>query len=261
MLYGIAGLNVGTNNFGATSLIGENIAFPQCVAGFAMTANSNFSEAKCYTDGILQTVASAINAEDFMIDLTYEFLDWTTLQLLYGELATSGGAVVPTSKSASITQVATPLATPDITAANAASVKVYDQTKGVFLTLAATSATVNADEFFVDGTASTIKFNASQTGSTVSYRYDKIYTNIQSIGAGQAGQAYDALSDLNMTAVVSSAVEGAQAYALVLPKVARTNTPSLQIQGDKAVIQIQYKALVPPGSRKPFRLYRLNGAV
>lgn len=260
MLYGIAKTSIGTNALDANTLFGEQIAFDQCIAGFSLTATTNFVEAKCFVNGVLQTVASAINAEDFMLDLTYEYLDWSTMQLLYGELAQTGGAALPTSKSIAIT-AAGAVSEPDISTANnnGASVRVYDQTKGIFLTAAAASPPA-ANQFFVDAAASEIEFNASQVGSTVTYKYDKIYTSIQSIGSGQIGSQFDQLTNLNLTAIVSSAVEGSEAYVLVVDQIERTNTPTLQLQGDKAVFSIQYKAINRPGARKPFRLYRLNGA-
>ena len=72
MLYGVGSLSIGTNALDVNSLIQQNVYLPQCVAGIAFNSNSQFEEAKCYVDGILQTVASAISAEDFTLDLTYE---------------------------------------------------------------------------------------------------------------------------------------------------------------------------------------------
>ena len=261
MLYGIATTSIGTNSLDANSLFGQNICYDQCIAGFSLTATTNFVEAKCFVNGILQTVASAINAEDFVLELTYEFLDWTNLQLLYGELAQSGGAAIPTSKTVDITAGSLTVTEADITTANAngASVTAYDATNGVFLT-AAVAAPPGPNEYFVDEAASTIAFNASQAGSAVSYKYDKLYSDIQSIGTGKTGEAVDLLTDLNLTAIVSSAVEGSEAYVLVVDKIERINTPTLQLQGDRAVFNIQYKALNAAGQRKPFRLYRLQGA-
>lgn len=255
MLYGIAKVNIGTNALGASSLFGENIAFDQCVAGLTLEATTNFVEAKCQINGILQTVASAINAEDFMLNLTYEFLDWNTLQLLYGELSKTGGAAVPTTQDFTIT-AAGAVTVPGLTAVNAASVRVYDNTQAKFLKLDPTTA--GADEFVVNGASGTVSFNASQIGSVVTIRYDRIYTSISSIGL--TGPT-DFFTDLNLVAIVSSAVDGAEAYVLVVDKMERTNTPTLTLEGDKAVFNIQYKALVKPGQRKPFKMYRLKGAI
>lgn len=268
MLYGIGSVNIGTNALDINSLFGQNICFPQCTAAVAFNSTSNFSEAKCYVEGILQTIASAISAEDFTLDLTYEYLDWPTLQLLYGELAKTGGAAIPTAISVPITANEATGGTPgnlpvaDISTANAngASVRVYDQTQLKFLS-AAVASPPGADEFFVDEAAGTIEFNPSQVGSTVSYKYDKLYTSIESIGSGLVGEQTDLLSNLNLTAILASAVDGVNGIGLVVDKLERTNTPSLSIAGDKAVVTINYKLVNTPGARKPFRLYKINGAV
>lgn len=261
MLYGVGNLTIGTNGLDVNSLIQQNVLFPGCVAAVAFNANSTFSEAKCYIDGLLQTVASAISAEDFTLDLTYEYLDWPTLQLLYGELASTGGAAVPTAKAITIVAGGLTVSEADITTANGngASLKAYDSTNQVFLTQALASPP-GPNEFFVDEAASTIEFNASQTGSTIQYQYDKLYSSIEAIGATPTGQQVDYLSNLNLTAILSSSVDGVNGIALVVDRLERTNTPSLSIAGDKATVTINYKLITTPGNRKPFRLYKLSGA-
>ena len=149
----------------------------------------------------------------------------------------------------------------DITSANAngASVRVFDQTKLKFLK-ASLTAGPGPDEFFVDEANSTIELNASQAGSTVSYQYDKLYTSIEAIGATPAGSQVDYLNNLNLTAILSSAVDGVRGIGLVVDRLERTQTPSLSIQGGKATLNISYKLINKPGARKPFKLYKLNGA-
>lgn len=268
MLFGIGSVNIGTNVLDLGDLFQQNICFPQCVAGVSFNATTQFDEAKCYVDGVLQTVASAINAEDFTLDLTYEYLDWPTLQLLYGELAKTGGAAIPTAKSVVITVNEATGGAPgnlpeaDITTGNAngASVLVYDQTQLKFLKSALASPP-GVDEFFVDEAGSTIEFNPSQVGSTISYKYDKIYTSVESIGSGLVGESTDLLSNLNLTAILSSAIDGVDGIGLVVDQLERTNTPTLAIVGSKATVTINYKLVNTPGRRKPFTLYRLSTAV
>ena len=211
--------------------------------------------AKCYRDGILQTVASKINSEDFSVTLTYEFLDWPTLQLLYGELAQSGGAAVPTAKTEDL--VGTTIVDSEIIAANEASVLVYNATEEVFMTLAAASP--GANEYSVDGATNTITFNAAQTGQTINYKFDKIYSSIESIGSGLVGDQYDELSNLSLTAVLSSTVYPS-GIVLVAEQLERTNTPTLAIEGDRATVSITYRLIAGKGRRKPFRMFKLEGA-
>jgi hypothetical protein len=256
MLYGIGSVQVGTTGLTASSLIGQNVSFPQCVAGIEFSVESTAVEASCFRNGQLVTVANKINAENAMVSLTYTNPDWATMQLLYGELARSGGAAVPNAKT--VTVSGTTIVDTDIKTTNAASVRIYNDTDGVFMKLAASAPGPN--EFTVAGATGTITFNAATTGDTVTYRYDKLYNTIESIGAGTTSQAFDALDDLNLVAVLSSTIHP-QGIVLVAPKLSRMNSPTLSLSGDAAEITIEYKLLTPAGARRSFSLYKLDGSV
>lgn len=257
MLFGIGNVSIGTNGLGASSILGQNLAFPQCVAGVSFTAESNSVMANCFRDGILQKVASRINSENFKVTLTYEYLDWATLQLLYGELSTTGAAYIPTTKT--VIGAGGTFTEADITVANAnvGSFRLYNATLEVFMTLSV--AAPGANEYQIT-TAGVVTHNAAQNGQTLVYRYDKRYTSIASIGSGNIGDAYDEMSNLNLTAILSSSVYP-EGLVLIADRLERVNTPSLELTGDKAVITIEYDLVALPGRRKPFRMYKLTGAV
>jgi hypothetical protein len=244
MLYGIGNVSIGTNGLSASSLLGQNLAFPQCVAGVAFNAESNSVMAKCFRNGTLQKVASRINSEDYKVSLTYEYLDWPTLQLLYGERALSGAAYVPTTQTvigAGGTFTETGIT---VLNANVGSFRLYAP---------------GAEEYTIT-TVGVVTHNSAQNGQTLVYRFDKRYTEIESIGAGNVGDSYDSLTNLNLTAVLSSSVYP-EGLVLVVDRLERTNTPSLELSGDKATISIEYDLVALPGRRKPFSMYKLTGAV
>ena len=262
MLYGLGSSFIATRALGANSLIGANIMQPQCLAGVSFESQTQEQTAECYRNGILQTVASAITAENFTITATYNFLSFSTLEMLYGELSQTGGGVVPTLANVVIGATAGDLtqAFADLSAVNGASFKAYDATNDIFLTPSAT-ATPGVNQFFVDAPNSQLIFNASQQNTEVAVSYDKIYTSIQSIGSGGETDRFDALTNLSFSAIVSSAVEGADAYLLHVPRIERVNTPTLNIAGgNRAEFSIQYRCINLPGRRKPFTLYRLANA-
>ena len=258
MLFGIGSVSVGSNNLDASSLLGQNLSFPQCVAGVEFSIENNAVMAQCYRSGQLVKVAHRINSEDAMVTLTYQNISWPEMQLLYGEVARSGGAVIPTAKTVVVT--GTSITEPDISTANnnAASLRLFNETEEVFMTLAV--STPGPNEYSVAPATGVITLNAAQTGDTISYKYDKIYTSIESIGAGTTSQQFDALNDLNLIAILSSSLYP-QGIVLSAPKLSRIASPTLSIAGDRAEVSIQYALLTPPGFRRSFQLYKLDGSV
>ena len=257
MLYGIGSVSIGTNDLGANSILGQNAVFPQCISSVQFTAESNNTVAQCWRDGIKIDVASKITSEMFNLVLTYEYIDFQTLGLLYGEVPKDVAAALPTSKSVVVPSGLTIIET-DITSSNAANVRFYNETDAQFMTLAA-SSTVGVNEYFIDTVNNQVTFNAAQEGATVFYKYDKQYSSIQAIGAGLIGENFDALTNLNFTGIVYS-VASSEPYVLQIDRLERTETPSFTLAGDRAEISITYKLVAPPGRRKPFTLYKLEGA-
>jgi hypothetical protein len=259
MLYGIGNVSIGTNGLTASSLLGQNLAFSQCVASIAFNAESNSVKANCFVNGVLQKKASRINSENFMVELTYEYASWSELQLLYGEVAKSQSNVyVPTSRTVVPTAATFTVADINTANANAASFRLYNATTEKFMTLAVGAP--GASEYSIAAATGVVTVNASAIGQTLIYKFDKRYTSIESIGSGFEGDATDQLSNLNLTAILSSSIYP-QGIVLVADRLERINTPSFSIAGDKATITIQYDLITLPGRLKPFTMYKLNGAV
>ena len=236
------------------------MVFPQCIASLTLTPETTSANAKCYQNGQLSSVAERITQNDWLLELNYEFIDFATMQYaLFGQTSQSGPALVPTQI---VTAGTATIVEDDVnsTIGNEASLKLYNSTEGVPMTLAAASPP-GVNEFFVTTTATeaTIELNAAQVGQTITYVYDKSYTSIESIG--ESGQ-FDEINDFSLSAIVSSSVEGVDAFVLVAPRIARTNYPSLSFSGgEKATLSIQYRLLLQPGEKFPFKMYRLEDAV
>jgi hypothetical protein len=260
MLYGIGDISIGTNGLTASSLLGQNLAFCQCVAGISFAAESNSVMAQCYVGGVLQKKASRINSENFSIEVTYEYASWAELQLLYGEIAQSESNVyVPTSKTVQATSTTFTVA--DITAANGnvGSFRIFNNNTETFMTLAAGATPANGNEYAITA-AGVVTLHSSAVGQTFCYKYDKLYTSIESIGSGVEGDAVDELNNLNLTAILYSS-NYPEGILLVAERLERTSSPTLAIQGDKAVITITYDLITAPGRRKPFKMYKLDSGV
>lgn len=256
MLYGTGSTVITTNDLDASSLRGEKALFPQCIASFEMSTDTTFGEAKCMKKGILLTTASAITAETFSLNLTYQFNDWINLQLLFGELASNeSGVALPVAKAQEIPSGLV-ITDTDITVATAGTVCVTDVTNGILLNVV-TTGTPGVNEVDVDGATNELTFNASQAGATVEYVVDKTYTSIEAIGVADD---VDFLTNLAFTGLIASTPDGVEGYQIVVPQLERITTPTITLSGDVAEISIEYRAIVPPGKRKPFELYRLSTA-
>ena len=206
--------------------------------------------------GILLTTASAITAETFSLNLTYQFNDWVNLQLLFGEIAsTEANVSLPVAKAQEIPAGLT-LTDADIVG-QAATVCVTDVTNGILLNVVLAPAVPGANEVAVDDVAGTLVFNASQSGATVEYVVDKVYTSVDAIGVADD---VDFLTNLAFTGLIASTPDGVEGYQIVMPQLERITTPTITLSGDVAEITIEYRAIVPAGKRKPFELYRLSTA-
>ncbi len=257
MLYGTGRTVILTNGLDASSLRGQKALFPQCLASFELAADTNFAEAKCMINGILQTTASAITEENFNLNLTYQFNDWNNLQLLFGELATDeSGVTIPQSKVAVVPSGGV-INDPEIVG-NASSVCVTNTTDCVLLEVVAGPLAGDPEEITVDDGTGDITFDSTLVGKTVEYVVDRTYTSIEAIGVAQT---VDLLTNLSFSGVIASTKDGAQGYQIIVPFLERINTPTITLAGDVAEISIEYRALVSGTNRKPFNLYRLSTAV
>lgn len=258
MLYGVGNTVILAKDLDALALRGQKALMPQCLASFELASDTTFGEAKCMKKGIMLTTASAITAETFTLNLTYQFNDWVNLQLLFGELASSESSVaLPVAKAQEVPAGLT-ITDPDITAGTAASVCVTDVTNSELLLVTVDAGAPPAGTVNVDSTAGELEFNAAQSGITVEYVVDKTYTTIEAIGVADD---VDFLTNLTFTGLVASTPDGEEGYQIIVDRLERVSTPTITLSGDVAEISIEYRCIVLPGRRKPFSLYRLSTAV
>ncbi len=254
MLYGTGSTVILAKDVDALALRGEKALFPQCLATFELSTDTTFAEAQCMKKGILITTASAISGETFTLNLTYQFNDWTNLQLLFGELASTESSVtLPTAKAAVVSGGV--INDTDITAGTAASVCVTDVTNSVLL-LTEVDGTAADGTVDVDPTGN-LTFDAAQEGITVEYVVDKTYSSIDAIGVAED---VDFLTNLTFSGVIASTPDGEEGMQIIIPRLERISTPTITLAGDVAEITIEYRCITPQGKRKPFELYRLSTA-
>lgn len=239
------------------SLRGEDLIMPACIAEFELSADSNFAEAKCLTDGKLQVEVADILEENYTLTLSYEYMDWNTMQVAYNELAQVQGSVaLPVVKTA-VVPAGGVITDADITAASEPSVKAYITIgKERIFANKVTSAPAAKNEVQVDGTAGALTFfGPDAIGAIVTYVVNKTYTNVESIGVGAPNQ----LGRLQFSGLVYG-TEFSEPMLLVLKSISRISVPTLTINGDLATLQVEYRASIAPGSRSVYQLYNLATA-
>lgn len=257
-----------TNNLPANSFAGGNIVQPACIASFTMAADVNFLEARCLIGGQRQITASKINETVYTVTLSFENVDFNSLELALGEFAADAvGAnlTLPTLKATTVVLDGGDgvINDAEITAGTADSIRVYLSTpastssvKYGYMTKVAVAPAADG-EFQVDDGANRLVFTANQVGSVVQYTIDKTYTSIRGIGLAEGGTPYD---NLTFSGVLFG-TNDEDGYQIVLPRLTRISEPSIAVTGDLQTLEIEYRAEVPSGSRKPYKLFDLSTAV
>lgn len=253
MLYGAGSLFVRTSDLSPTSLRGENLVHPLCIAGFELTFDDSLAEAKCLVDGRKQISAAAITETIASMKLTFEFVDWTILQLAFDELAQSTSTIVlPVLKTATVNSSNEVV---DTELTSATGVYVYRKTPqpGKYYEII-TTGTPTADQAKVDTAATKLVFASSEAGAVVQYTVNKTYTTIESIGKEST---YDKFGKLSFSGIISG-TEFSTGMQIVVPQLSRVSTPALTITGELARLEIDFRASVAPGFRSVFQLYNLD---
>lgn len=260
-----------SNALPATSFAGGNIVHPGCIASFQLEADVNFIEARCLIGGERVITASKINERVFTATLSFERVDWNTIELAFGEFGTAATGqylTVPTLKSATV-DGAGEIVDTDITAGTADSVRAYLSTVGSsaatttqvgYLTKVAVAPAAET-EFQVDDTNTKLVFDTGLAGSVVQYSIDKTYTSIDAIGLPTGGAAGGAEYDNITFSGVISGTESVNGYQIILPKLTRISQPAFSVTGDLTALEIQYRAEVSAGERAPYLIYSLDTAV
>lgn len=245
-----------TTDLDPDSLRGQNVYFKGCVASFSLTPDETIQDALCLEDGITQLKRSAVTQAVWTLSVTYQFINWQTLQIVYNELAqTVSNIVLPKVKTA-VVDINGEVADSAIVAGNIDSVKasVVENGQPAFLIKSA-SPPANAGEF--QATAGLLIFDASLAGATVSYVYDATYSSIEAIGVADD---YDKFGKLQFSGILGG-TEFDEGIQLVCPELNRTTTPELNISEGLVELQVEYKLGLPAGERLPFKMYNLDTGV
>lgn len=254
MLYGAGKLGILSKDLDATSLRGEQLLMPACIAQFELTPDVNLAEAKCLTDGTRQITAAQITEEIWTLNLTYEKAGWNEIGFALDELPQlSTGVDFPLVKTA-IVDAAGEIIDADIAIAD--DIRAYEDTPIQTFLMRVVSPAVPVDgEFLVD--AGKLVFPVSKAGAVITYNVTKTYSSIETIGKETD---YDKFGRLIFTGEIYT-TEDSLPMQIQVHQLSRISTPALSINGDLSELAIEFRAGVVPGQRKPFTLYRRVGAV
>lgn len=251
-----------TKDLAATTL-GQELLFPGNIAGFTLTPSVTQQKANALIAGKRQVVASQITAEEWKLSLTFEYMDWTTMQFVFDEIAKPVDSIVwGDVRVVQVPSVAPfEIVDPDITAANDQNVTVYLSSKGTygkpkFLKNTLAVAPANTKEVSVDGATGKLVFNSGLAGAFVTYQVPVTRT-VESIGSATTFQRFGALE----FAGVGYTTETAKPVGIVVPQITRSGAPTMTVNGDKAVFTIEFDATVPQGSRSVVRFFNFDTVV
>lgn len=146
------------------------------------------------TTGFLETKSKGLDEIIHTVSMTWEAADWAQLGFLHGELPKDSATNLKDIKFATVPASTYTITDPDITATNAASVRVYLTTKGTWgqaisMKNVAVAPAAN-EEVQVDGAAGTLTFMAALEGAEVGYTFDDPYSAISTIGYESSYESY-----------------------------------------------------------------------
>lgn len=257
MLYGAGALFVQSQELDANTLRGENLIHPLSIASFSLAFETNNIEAKALIDGKRQIVAAAISEDIATLTLTFEYADWNTLSLAYDELSgTSTSITMPQLRSK--TAVDDGVDSADVTDADIVGTEVVGEDILVYVASKGawggrkylTAAEVNV-------AAGKLELAQTYDGAIIQYSLPITYSSIETIGVEST---YDKFGKLRFQGVVAGTEFGNKGMGIIVPELYLISTPELTINGDLSTLELSYRAAVPPGKRRAFELYRLDGA-
>lgn len=247
----------------AATTLGQELLFPGNIAGFTLTPSVTQQKANALIAGKRQVVASQITAEEWKLSLTFEYVDWTTMQFVFDEIAKPADSIVWGEVRVVQVPLVTPfeITDPDITAVNAAAVSAYLSSKGSygkpkFLKNTLAVAPANTKEVSVVGTTGKLVFNSGLAGAYVTYQVPVTKT-VESIGVAPVFQRFGALQ----FAGVGYTTETSNPIGIVIPQITRVGAPTMTVNGDKAVFTVEFDATVPSGSRSVYNFFNFDTVV
>lgn len=258
MLYGAGQLMLLSKELNDTTIRGENLVHPLSIASFSLAFEDNNIEAKALIDGRRQIVGAAISESIATLTLTFEYADWNTLAMAYDEIGQASTAVKLPQLRAKTAVLATGGLTSEVLDADIAGTEeigtdilAYVASRGTWgdrRYLTAAEVTVAAGK---------LELGSEFAGAVIQYSIEKEYSSIETIGLEAD---YDSFGKLYFTGVVAGTEFGRSGMGIVVPELNRISTPEITVNGDLSEMTVEFRASVPPGQRRAFQLYKLDGA-
>lgn len=241
-----------SRDLGASSIRGQQIVLPACIAQFSLTPSVQLAEAKCLVNGKKQISAARITEETWTLKLTFEKAGWNELGFAFDELPQASTSIsIPILKTGRVNS-AGEIADADISVG--LDVRAYESTPITRFLKLTSSATPVEGEFKL--AAGKLIFPIAKAGAVIAYSNTKAYASIETIGQ-EAN--FDSFGRLVFTGEVYT-TEDSVPMQIVVPELSRVSVPSFSITGSLSALEIEFRASVAAGDRRPFKLYRKQGA-
>ena len=229
-------------------------------SGLEFASDVSEIEAKSYSKGVLKTKRTAIGEETNTLTLTTQFLDWSHLQFVHDEYAsTSNDIRVPVLKTATVPESA-PYAIDDPALTSADDVYVYigergDWGEAGYIETNTTAAT--ADTVYVDTTNSQLVFNASYAGAPVGYTTPNTYTTVETIGLETEVGRFGALELYFKSFNSQDYPDGLWFH---FPTLTRKGKPSINFADSPIQVSLEFGVATPTGRSLPYEIININTA-
>jgi len=229
------------------SPFGVNFALPGLIASFELTFNDQLAEAKALVGGKRQIVAAAITESIATLSLTFEYMDWNTLQMAFDEVSAKTSSVkLPITSTVKLDNSGNYSgAIPGVTGTLGVDYFVYRATRtGTVDRSYSPNITVTANSIAGGEPYEVIQVIGYQT-----------VTDVASIGDTTE---FASFGKLIFSGILAGTEVNSNGIQIVVPELSRVSTPQLSVTGDKQTMKVDFRASVPTGGRKAFQLYNLS---
>lgn len=189
-------------------------------------------------------------SEESKLTLSVEAVSWEAIEIALGiESKVSASLALYEQRSATIPATgAAEIVDADITATTSILPVILEPGpwgKSGKLELIASGAP-NSGQYRVDTASNKLIFAAAQAGAPIAYAIIKNRSALRTIGKEPAAAA---INQMRFEGLAYS--ESSQTYKIVIPRMIRTKTTSLDF-GEKTVLDLEYRMLVAPGQEREF---------
>ena len=215
------------------------------------TSTDVVKSTKYNTEGQIVSAGSAARSVESVLTMGVEAINWMTMQLAHGELAsTTADLSIPDLKFANLPLTGPQTISDTNIPSNAAlvSAAIYSGDKAV--SLQRVSGTPAGGQFSV--TTGSITVGPGYAGATVGYRILKTVPNVQSLGVDSAATVF---SKLRFDGILTTD-DKTHVYRIEIPELSRETEPSISIEAPTR-FELQYTLVTQPGKKRPYYLYKI----